>query len=194
MAEKQVTLEDLARAEAALIEKRAAQKKAFLDGQKRLETLTPERFFTMAKQLKEGVARYNGAAKLERELRYTETTSVTIRDTNRVGDYVCEVRRDPDVITVSLRTLWRLHAEDAFVIMVEGALGPPPDVDRVRLRINGVFKQDTLGWRITDEGKVVDTPIDELPDRIVAAVATREVTRLWATAPFLESMGGARKA
>ena len=100
-------------------------------------------------------------AKLERELRYTETTSVTIRDTNRVGDYVCEVRRDPDVITVSLRTLWRLHAEDAFVIMVEGALGPPPDVDRVRLRINGVFKQDTLGWRITDEGKVVFKTEDE---------------------------------
>lgn len=193
MAEKQVTLEDLARAEAALTEKRAAQKKAYVDGQKKLETLMPERFHAMAKQLKEGVSRYNGAARLERELRYVESTSVTVRDTNRVGDYVCEVRRDPDFITLALRTLWRLHADDAFVIMVEGVLGPPPDVDHVRLRIMGVFKNDQLRWRITDDGKEVDTPIDELPDRIVAAVATREITRLWATAPFVETVAASRK-
>lgn len=186
MAEKQVTLEDLARAEAAMQEQRAAQKRAYAEGQKKLQTLTPERFHQMARQLKEGVTRYNGAARLERDLAYSETTSVTIKDANRAADYVCEVRRDPDWIRVALRTLWRLHADDAFIIEVEGLLGRAPDTDPVKLRIQGVWKDGEASWRITNEGARLDTPIDELPDRIVAAVATSEVTRLWTTAPFVE--------
>src|SRR5437762_619452 len=78
MSEKQVTLEDLARAEAAAAEQRVAKKQAYLDGQKKLQTLTPERFYTFARQLKEGVTRFNGAAKLERILKYTESTAVTV--------------------------------------------------------------------------------------------------------------------
>lgn len=186
MADKQVTLEDLARAEAAAYEQRAAKKKAYLDGQKKLETLTPERFFTFARQLKEGVARFNGAARLERLLVYKESTAVTVRDPNPNGDFVVEVRREPNWIAVALRTLWRLHADDSFVIEAEGVLGRPPDVDRLQMRIQGVFDGDQLSWRVTSDGKKVDTPIDELPDRMVAAVATAELARLWTAAPFIE--------
>ena len=184
MSEKQVTLEDLARAEAVADEQRIAKKKAYLEGQKKLQTLMPERFYTFARQLKDGVTRFNGAAKLERILQYTETTGVTIHDPNPHGDLVVEVRRDPNSISVALRELWRLHADDAYSIEAEGVLGRPPDVDRLQLRIQGVFQGEELRWRITSEGKQVDTPIDELPDRIVAAVATGELARLWTAAPF----------
>ena len=43
-----------------------------------------------------------------------------------------------------------------------------------------------MTFRITSGGKQVDTPIDEIGERLVAVVATSELSRLWTAAPFIE--------
>src|SRR4051794_25259052 len=92
---KPPTLEELARAEEQAAAQRAKNKQLYQEQQKKLRTLVPERYFTMARQVRDGVGRFNGAAKLERLLNYTETTAVTVRDKSTEADFYVEVRRDP---------------------------------------------------------------------------------------------------
>ena len=185
MANKQVTLEDLARAEATAAAERTAKRQAYHDGQRQLAADTPALFFTLAQRLREGVQRFNGAAKLERALLYSESTGVTMRDAGPNAELVVEVRRDPSFVTVALRSMWRMGKEDARVIEADGQLGVAPAVDRFSLRVQGIVKGSQLGWRVTTSGRPVDAPIEELPARIVATVATGELSRLWVRAPFV---------
>lgn len=179
------TLEDIARAEALDVQRREEQKKAYLDGQVKILAAVPERFLTMAKQVRDGVNRFNGAAKLPRALSYTETAAVTTRDPNPAADFLVEVRRDPNVAILALRQMRRLRLPDALIIDGEGRVGVEGKQERFHVRIDGLWKDKQLVWRIMSEGKQVDTPIDELPERLVAVVATGEISRLWVTAPFM---------
>lgn len=189
MADKQVTLEDLARAEAATAELQAARKRAYREGQKQLLVETPQRFLRMARQLQQGVERFNGAARLARPLLYLDSAAVGAPELRPGADLVVEVRREPSWMVLALRSMWRLMADDALVIEADGSLGIAPQLDRVALRIQGVFRGEQLAWRVTSAGQPVDTPIDELPERMVAAVATGELSRLWVKAPFLGPTG-----
>ena len=146
----------------------------------------PERFFTMARQVREGVARFNGAARLQKVLNYMESPAVTTRDPNPARDFLVEIRRDPNHCLFAMRQLWRLGQDDALIIEGEGRVGREPNVQRFKLRIDGRVRDGQLGWRITSDGKEVDTPIDEIGERLVAVVATGELSRLWTSAPFLD--------
>jgi hypothetical protein len=186
MADKVPTLEDLARAEAQQVAQREALKKLYHQQQAQLLVEFPPRFFTLARQVREGVARFNGAAKLERDLVYSETPSVTVRDPNPSADFIVGVKRDPNHFSLALRQMRRLRLPDALIVEGEGQVGHAPSVIRFKLRIDGLYKKDVLRWRIMSDGKEVDTSIDELADRLVAVVATGELTRLWTMAPFVE--------
>ena len=186
MAEKGPTLEDLARAEAEQIQKRDEQRKKYLEHQEKLLKDLPARFFQLARQVREGVQRFNGAAKLEKMLAYTETAAVTVRDPNPAADFVVEVKRDPNWFYLALRQMRRLQLPDAFAIEGEGSTGPEGRKERFRVRIDGQYREDVLVWRITSDYKPVDTPIDEIAERLVAVVATGELSRLWQSAPFVE--------
>ena len=185
-ADKPATLEDLARAEAREVAKREENARLYTAGQTRLRSEMPARFFTFARQLREGVARYNGAAKLEHPLEYSETAAVATRDTNHEGDFYVEVKRKPNSVGVALRNMHRIRGQDTFVIEGSGEAGPPSAQDKFRLRVEGVFKGTELIWRINCDGRLVDTPLDELADRLIAVVATGELTRVWTMAPFVE--------
>ena len=74
----------------------------------------------------------------------------------------------------------------AIIIEGEGSVGPQPKQERFKLRIDGLYKGDELRWRIMSDGQEIDTPIDELPERLVAVVATGELSRLWKMAPFVD--------
>lgn len=185
MADKPLTLEELARAEAAENERRARLKKVHAENQERLRTEVPKRFHTLAKQVRDGIARFNGAAKLERVIEYTETAALTTRSSAPGEDLHLEVKRDPNWFTLALHAMWRLRLPDALVIVGEGSVGTAPQSERFHLRIEGVFSDRELRWRVTSDGREVDTPIDEIADRLVSVVATGEIARLWTVAPFL---------
>lgn len=185
MADKPLTLEELARAEAAENDRRARLKKLHAENQERLRTEAPKRFYTLAKQVRDGVARFNGAAKLERVIEYTETAALTTRSVSPGEDLHLEVKREGNRFTLALHSMWRLRLPDALVIAGEGSVGVEPQTERFRLRIEGVFHEQELRWRITSDGHEVDTPIDEIADRLVSVVATGEIARLWTVAPFL---------
>lgn len=188
MADKPVSLEDLARAEAQALEAREVQKKAYLEGQKRLLQEVPQLFFRMALQLREGADRFNGAAKLQTLVKYQESAAVTTRETNPNADYVVELERQQNVLTMLIRNMGRVGRPDSLVIDAFGAVGIEPKRDRFNLRIEGQVKGGELNWRITCDYQPVDTPIDELPDRMVALIATGEMTRLWKIPPFASKM------
>ena len=186
MADKGPTLEDLARAEAEQLQKRDIQRKKYLEYQEKLLKDLPARFFTLARQVREGVQRFNGAAKLEKIITYHETAAVTVRDPNPAADFVVEVKREPNWFYLALRQMRRLSLPDAFAIEGEGSTGPDGRKESFRLRIDGQYKDDVLIWRITSDYKPVDTSIDEIADRLVAVAATGELSRLWTMAPFVE--------
>src|SRR5204862_7814723 len=87
---KAPTLEELARAEELAAKKREANKKLYLEQIAKLRKLIHERYFNLVRLMREGAARFNGAAKLERPLAYTETIPVTVRDTSEEADFYVE--------------------------------------------------------------------------------------------------------
>ena len=185
MADKPVvSLEDLARAEAQALAAREAQKQAYLDGQKRLLLEVPALFFAMAKQLREGADRFNGAARLETVVKYRESAAVTTRDANLNADFVVELERGKNALTFLIRNMARVGKPDSLVVEAFGAVGVEPKRDRFNLRIEGQVTNGAVGWRVTCDYQPVDTTVEELPDRMVALIATGEMTRLWKTPPF----------
>src|SRR5437762_3369618 len=73
--QKPMTLEDLARMEADALKKREQSKLDRVEGEKKIVVAMPERFFSLAKQLREGVRRFNTAAPIERPLQYNESAA-----------------------------------------------------------------------------------------------------------------------
>lgn len=185
MPEKQPTLEELAQIEAAAHQRREQMRKDYEDGQVRLAKELPERFFVLAKQVREGVRRFNTAAPIQRPLVYEESAAVTVRDPNLNGDFNLTVKRAPNTITVALRQMARTGRGDYFLIEGQGVLGIPPFVDRFRLRCDAVVRGGETVYRVLVDGKPLDSPIDELGDRLVMVVVTGQLARLWNVAPWV---------
>jgi hypothetical protein len=188
MADKQVplTIEDLARAEAKMLEQREQAHLDYMEGQKQLTTAVPERFFTLVRQLREGVKRFNNAAAVERLVQYWESPAVTTRDPSfGNSDYTVEVKRKPNQVSISLRNMARGAHPDAFLIEGMGEVGLTPMVDRFALRVDASWKDGAPLWRISCDFKKVDCPVDELADRIIIVIVTGEHTRLWGSAPWM---------
>ena len=132
-----------------------------------------------------GVKRYNGAAQLKQLLTYKESPAVTTREKNPNRDFVVWVERGANKLTLVMRNMGRVGKPDALIIEGVGVAGKPPDQDRFPLRIEGVVRDGEIGWRATCDYKEIDTGVDDLPDRLIAVIATGELTRLWTTAPFI---------
>ena len=193
MAVKPLTLEDLARAEAAALKQREQARIAYAEAQRRLVKEMPERFFALAKGIREGVQRFNEVAYKEsgpqgRMIKYEETVAVTTRDKNLGSDFVVEARRDPNRLTLALRSMWRPNRPDAFVIEGQGVLGIAPQQDAFAIRIDGIGKPDgDILYRATCNFHPIDTPLDELPERMVMVIVTGELSRLWNRPPWMDA-------
>lgn len=188
MAEKQPTLEELAHMEADALKKRERARQDYADGQKKLAQDIPERFLALAKQAREGVHRFNSAAPIQRPVQYSESAAVTTRDPNLNGDFYFEIKRAPNQLGVSLRAMGGSRSE-TFIIEGTGAVGVAPSVDRFKLRIDALYKNGELLWRMSCDKKALDITIDELGDRLVMVIVTGQITRLWNVAPWV---GGSR--
>ncbi len=185
MADKVQTLEDLARIEAAAIKKRNQAKVDFLEGQKRLVTELPERFFAIAAQAREGVKRFNNAAEIEHPVHYMESPAITVREMNMTGDYFFEVKRKPNEVLLALRPMARAGKPDAYLIEGNGTIGLAPMNDRFQIRIDAIVAGKEIRYKVTVDGHKVDTPIDDFGDRLVMVIVTAQLTRFWNTAPWV---------
>jgi hypothetical protein len=184
MADKVTTLEDLARMEAAAIKKRNQAKVDFLEGQKRLVTELPERFFAIAGQARDGVKRFNTAAAIEHPVQYMESPAITVREMSMHGDYFFEVKRKPNELMLALRPMTRAGKPDAFLIEGNGTVGLAPMNDRFQIRIDAIVAGKEIRYKTTVAGNKVDTPIDEFGDRLVMVIVTGQLTRFWNTPPW----------
>jgi hypothetical protein len=178
-----MSLEDLARAEAAQLAARETARTAYLEGQKRLMVEVPARFLTLARQLKDAVSRFNAAATLPRPVAYAESAAVTTRDPNPERDFTVEVRRDPHRVTLSLRSMNRMMGPPAFLIEGFGIVGVAPTSERFLLRVEGIPRDGAIGWRVSSDHRTVEVAIDQLADRLVGVIATGELERMFLSAP-----------
>ena len=191
MAEK-LTLEDLARAEAAALRERDRAKLTYEDAQRQLALEMPQHFFALASGVRDGVNRFNAAVRQEEEPRplgvhYEESVGVTKRSSNLSTDFNFEVRRGPHGMQLFLRSMWRPGRSDALIIEGQGSVGVKPEEKRFRLRIDGLANaQGELSYRVLCDGRLVDTPLAELADRIVMVVVTGQLSRLWIKPPWTE--------
>ncbi len=183
MAEKQ-TLEELAQLEVEALRKRERAREEWAEGGKRLAVELPDRFLTLARQVREGVMRFNSAAPVPRPVQYTESAAVTTRDTNVRGDFNIQIKRAPNEIIASLREMSGSQTS-AFLIEASGHVGVAPSVDRFRLRVDALWKDGAPMWRLSCDGKPLDIAIDELGERMVMVVVTGQLARLWNVAPWV---------
>jgi hypothetical protein len=174
-----MSLEDIARAEAAAAAEAQARGEAYREAQKRLLAEVPVRFFALARGLRDGVARFNGAAATDRPIAYRESAAVTTREPDPNRDFNLEIRRDPSSFVLTLDAMSRPHGPDALLIQGRGVLGVPPKTERFLLRVEGLPRDGDIDWRVSCDFRTVEAPLDELPDRLVAVVATGELDRLY---------------
>lgn len=191
MAEK-LTLEDLARAEAAALRERDRARLTYEEAQQKLTRELPERFFDLARGVREGVGRFNEAVRQENPPRphaihYEESVGVTTRSSNLSTDFNFSARRAPNWMQLFLRSMWRPGRSDALIIEGQGSVGVKPEEKRFNLRVDGIVNaQGEVHYRALCDGKSIDTPLEELADRIVMVVVTGQLSRLWIKPPWTE--------
>jgi hypothetical protein len=196
MSDKPMTLEDLARAEALAYKSREKLRLAFAEAQKQLVVEMPERFLTIARQVRDGVRRYNDIAYKEggpeqRLVRYDESVAVTTRDPNLGSEFNLEVRREPNWMKLALRSMWRPNRPDVFLIDGSGSVGMAPQDEPIALRIDGLNRTSgELFFRATCNRMTLDTPLEELGDHIVMVVVTGQISRMWVKPPWTDVSHG----
>jgi hypothetical protein len=194
-----LTLEDLARAEAAALKQREQMRVAYAEAQRKLVKEMPEKFFLLAKGIRDGVNRFNEIAFKEsgpqgRLVKYEESVAVTTRDRNLGSDFNLEVRREPNSLGLVLRTMWRPNRPDAYIIEGHGKVGMTPGDEQFAIRIDGIGKADgEIQYRSTCNFQPIDTPLEELAERMVMVIVTGEVSRLWNTPPWLADTKSSKK-
>lgn len=187
-----VTLEDLARAEAASLRERDRARLTYEEAQQQLVRELPEHFFELARGVREGAKRFNEAVRQENPPRphavhYEESVGVTTRSSDLSTDFNFLVRRPPNGLQLFLRSMWRSGRSDALIIDGQGSVGVKPEEKRFQLRIDGqVNAQGELSYRSLCDGQLIDTPLDQLADRIVMVVVTGQLSRLWIKPPWTE--------
>lgn len=195
MAEKPLTLEDLARGEAAELKKREQSRKAYTEAQKRLVTELPARFMELGRAVRDGVRRFNDTAykesgNLVRGVRYEESVAMTARDPNLGGEVYFRIARAPNSLTMTLRTMTRAGKCDAYVMDGRGSVGVPPTEQGFVIRIEALVRASgDITYRATCNGDKIDTPLEDMPDHLVALVVTGQLSRLWIVPPWTEAAG-----
>jgi hypothetical protein len=171
-------LEELARFEARALAEHEAKRRAWAAAQERFVAEVPERFHALAKELRRSVERWNRAAQVPRPARYEESAAVTSGERAPWADLHLEVRRDPSRLSLALREMQRHGRPPALIIDGTLATGYAPDGERTSLRIEPFDDHGRTAWRVGAGGARLDVAIDELPERLVAAVVTGDARRL----------------
>jgi hypothetical protein len=123
------------------------------------------------------VTRWNKAAVLPRTMYYAPSAAVSRRSLDPNHDLVVEVRRDPAHLVLALRRMNRTGRPDALMIEGAGAVGVHEKRERFDVRLEPLPTEKT-SWRLTISGQKFDGVVDELPERLVAAIGTGELKHL----------------
>jgi hypothetical protein len=166
MPEKRETLEEFAKREADAERERDEARANFVASRELLSKEVPERFFTLAMELRDAVRRFNSAALDEKKLTWSESSALAARDPNLQADFSLEFGRKGANVQVALNAMSRSGGPDVFLIEATGQLKD----DRFMVRVEGwAEKNKKITYRITVNFKRVEFPIDELAERLVMA-------------------------
>lgn len=172
MPEKRETLEEVARREADAERERDEARANFVAAREQLSQEVPERFFTLAAELREAVRRFNSAAVDDKKLTWSESSALAARDKNLQADFSLEFGRKGANVQVALNAMSRSGGPDVFLIEASGQLRD----DRFLVRVEGwVEKTKKIGYRISVNFKRMSYPIEELAERLVMACVKSDV-------------------
>src|SRR5581483_206890 len=176
MPEKRETLEEVAKREADTEREREEARAIFIVARELLSKEVPERFFTLAVELREAVKRFNSAAADDKKLTWSESSALAARDPNLQADFNLEFGRKQTMIQVALNAMSRSGGPDVFLIEASGQLRD----DRFLLRVEGwAEKNKRITYRISVNFKRMTSPIEELAERLVMACVTSDFNVLY---------------
>jgi hypothetical protein len=176
MPEKRETLEEFARREADAEREREEARANFVASRELLSKEVPERFFTLALELREAVKRFNSAAADDKKLTWSESSALAARDKNLQADFSLEFGRKNTTIQVALNAMSRSGGPDVFLIEASGQLRD----DRFMLRVEGwAEKSKKVTYRISVNFKRMSWPIEELAERLVLACVKSDFNVLY---------------
>jgi hypothetical protein len=167
MPEKRETLEELARREADGEREREEARALRRQSSERLAKEVPARFFQLAKELREAVARFNAAALPEKRLTFHESTALAAHDPNLNADFNCALSRAGVEVTLTLNAMGRSGKPDVFLIEASCRLGDDQHMVRCEGSIGQGGKAPKVDYRISIDFQRMSYSIDELAERLV---------------------------
>lgn len=172
--QKRETLEDVAKREVREEADRQQAAKDWLANSERVAKEVPEKFFTLAKQLRECVHRFNSAALPGRRLTWNESAAVATKETNLNADFNVSFARKDAEFMLLLSAMTRSGRPDVYLITGEGKVKDTSFSLRIEGRVDGKH----VVYRITQDYQPIEIPIDELAERIVMTVVKGDVSQL----------------
>ena len=167
------TLEQVAKKEAKYEQEKEEAREAYLANAEKVAKAVPERFFELAKELKQAVSRFNEAGDPQRRLSWRESPALTTRDSNLNADFNLSFGRDKVEVVVALNAMGRSGKPDAFVIEGNGRLKEEPFVLRVAAMVKRGEK--AVSYRMTINYRQLQFPIEELAERMVLATVKQDI-------------------
>ncbi len=168
------SLEDVAKREAREEAERQKAAQDWVTNTERVAKEVPERFFILAKQLRECVHRFNSAALPGRRLVWNESAAVATKEQNLNADFNVSFGRKDAEFMLLLSAMSRSGRPDVYIITGEGTVR---DV-RFSIRIEGRVDGKGVVYRITQDYEPIECPIDELAERVVMTVVKQDVSQL----------------
>lgn len=159
---------DYAKREMAEQVDREAKKKRYWEAQKRVAIELPERFWKLAAQIRTEVDTFNQIVDAEKRMSLTESAGVAAHADHTRAELNLTVTRKGREAWVGLSELMRLgRGPTAYIIEAHVKLSQA----KIRVRSEGIPRDDTIRFRVTIDGKEPSFGLDELGARIVLAVA-----------------------
>lgn len=147
----------------------------------RLAQDMPPLFLRLAQAIREAMQRYNSSipnSVAGPALSYRETPAVSSGKAAVGHELYLSLWRRADHFDMHLHTMTRAQGQDVPIIEGWGDLGRDYRA-RVTVRIDGwIDRGQTIFW-LSIDGRRVSFPLEELPERIVMAVARGDATYLW---------------
>ncbi len=169
---------DYAKREMAEIADRERKKQVFLEAQARIAVELPARFFALAEKVRSEVDTFNKIIDPTRRISLRESAGLAARADHTRAELNLTVSRKGAEAWIGLSELMRLgRAPTAYIVEARITLTRA----RVRVRVDGLPKDGEVRYRVTIDGKEGPIGLDELPSRIVLAIAKDDPTVLGAT-------------
>ncbi len=160
---------DYARREMNEQAEREARKKAYWEGQAKVATELPERFFKLTAKVRDEVDTFNQIVDPTRRITFGESAGLAARADHTKYELNLKITRGKAEAWLGLTELMRLgRAPSAYMIEAQVRLSQ----GRIRIRAEGLSRPDgNVRYRVTIDGQEAPFGLEELGSRLVLAVA-----------------------